>query len=136
MKIPPGVLITARDCAEFGPPLLDALEARYRQDGLEMPPHVRSVALEVAELGQAFRSEMRKRSEANAQANASTAKPCSLGPPSEEMTYSTAEAATKLGTGPRAVQRRAERGTLPAVRRGRQWWFHAAEVDRLAEGVA
>jgi hypothetical protein len=45
------------------------------------------------------------------------------------------ETAAKLGTGVRAVQIRARRGTLPATLIDGVWRFNATAVDRIAKGA-
>jgi excisionase family DNA binding protein len=50
----------------------------------------------------------------------------------ERLPISVQEAATRLGVSADAVRKRIGDGTLPAHRRGRQWWLDARSVERLA----
>lgn len=135
MIIPPGVLFPADVCGEIGPALLDILESKYRNDGRQVPEHVRSVVMEAAQLGDKFRAlELAKDPRGVRSGVRTAALPRSAGENLKAMkTYTAAETAERLKTGRRAVQRRAGRGTLPATRRGREWCFDAVAIDRLAE---
>ena len=139
MKIHAGILLSPATCAAIGPNLLDLLAAR-RVSGLPTSESVRQELLEVDELGRRFQTaQLQKRAADVRSADSdehSLANSCSPPATSVPVTYSSAEAATKLDIGPRAAQRRAQRGTLPATRIGREWRFDAAEIDRLAKGKA
>ncbi len=136
MKIPGGILLSPATCATIGPALLDSLAA-WRVNGLQAPPDVRLEVEEVAELGRRYQAATLQKRAADVRSDRSDehslANGCSLPAPSALVTYSTAQVAAALDIGCRAVQRRAERGSLPATRIGRQWRFDAADVDRLVE---
>ncbi len=118
--------------AEIAPRLLDLLEDQYRRDGVQMPDPVRKELSEAAEVGMQWRDFQR------VYANTSehfVDPECSSPTSSVPMSYSSKVTAKKMGVGERAVQRRAERGTLPATRQGRTWHFDAAAIDQLVKGL-
>jgi hypothetical protein len=136
MKIHSGVLLSPATCAAIGPALQDFL-ASLRVSGLQAPSDVRIEIGEVAELGRRFQAaQMAKRAAERTSDERPLANGCSPSATSESVTYSSAETAKSLDIGPRAAQRRAKRGSLPATRIGREWRFDAATIDRLAKGKA
>ena len=133
MKIHAGVLLSPATCAAIGPALLDLIAAR-RVSGLPTPADVRLEVEEVAELGRRFKAAtLQKRQEDVRQTVRFVDWPRSPVVPLSAVTYSSTQVAVALGIGCRAVQRRAERGSLRATRVGREWRFDAATIDRLAE---
>jgi excisionase family DNA binding protein len=135
VKIPGGILLSPATCAAIGPALLDSLAA-WRVNGLQAPPDVRLEVAEIAELGRRYQAAQLAKRAAHVRMDRSDerrlANGCAPPAPSVSVTYSTAEAAKSLHTGVRAVQRRAERGSLPAVRVGRELRFAKADIDRIA----
>lgn len=140
MKVPPGVLVPADVCSFLGASLLDLLAEIAFRDGVAIPAPVRQVADDVAEVGRAFRRAQAEepapdvRSDVRSVANGCSS-PADLPP---MTTYTTSEAAKRLGLKTaRAVQRRAERGTLRAELVGRTWHIDAAQIDHesLAKGA-
>jgi excisionase family DNA binding protein len=134
MKIHAGILLSPATCAAIGPALQDFL-ASMRVSGLRTPEDVRLELLEVAELGRKFQvAQLQKRAADVRQGVRFVDSERSLVVPLPAMTCSTAEAARKLDIGCRAVQRRAERGTLRATRApGGELRFDRAEIDRLVK---
>jgi excisionase family DNA binding protein len=133
VKIPGGILLSPATCAAIGPALLDSLAA-WHVNGLTAPKDVRQEIEEVAELGRKFQAAtLQKRGDGvrpDARCVDSQRSPVAHLP---LVTCSSTEAAKRLGIGIRAVQRRAQRGSLHATRGpGGELCFSKAEVDRLA----
>jgi excisionase family DNA binding protein len=140
MKIPGGILLSPATCSVIGPHLQDVLAA-MRVNGLQAPADVRLEIQEVAELGRRYQAACLQKRAADVRPGGpsehSLANTCSPPAPLPAMTYSTAQVAAALGIGRRAVQRRAERGSLRAARTpGGELRFDSAEVDRIAKGTA
>jgi excisionase family DNA binding protein len=119
---------------------LDSLAA-WRVNGVQAPPDVRLEVEEVAELGRQFQAAQLQKRAADVRMDCSDehllANRRSPVVPLPAVTYSTAQAAKRLGIGERAAQRRAERGSLRATRApGGELRFSKAEVDRIAKGSA
>jgi hypothetical protein len=136
MKVHAGILLSPATCAAIGPHLLDFV-AGWRTNGLRTPDDVRSEVLEVAELGRRFQAVQLQKRTADVRSDVrSVANRRSSPAVSVSVTYSTAEVAKKLHIGSRAVQRRAERGSLRTTRASGELRFDSAEVDRLVKGIA
>jgi excisionase family DNA binding protein len=133
MRVHSGILISAATCAVIGPALQDFL-ASMRVSGLRTPEDVRLELLEVAELGRKFQvAQLAKRGADVRQGVRFVDSERAPVVTSLAVTYSSAQAAKSLRIGVRAVQRRAERGSLRATRApGGELRFDKAEVDRLA----
>jgi len=133
VKVHAGVLLSPATCAAIGPALQDFL-ASWRVNGLQAPSDVRIEIREVAELGRRFQAaQMAKRAAERTSDERPLANECSPSATSVAVTYSSAQAAKRLGVGQRAVQRRAERGSLRALRTpGGELRFERAEIDRIA----
>ncbi len=133
MKIHAGILLSPATCAAIGPNLLDLLAAR-RVSGLPTSESVRQELLEVDELGRRFQTaQLQKRAADVRSADSdehSLANSCSPPATSVPVTYSSAEAATKLDIGPRAAQRRAQRAPSRRPASAAKWRFDTAEIDR------
>ena len=138
MIVPPGlegVLWPRRLVALYGPDLLPLVEREYRQDGRQVPPDLRKVLEEMAEMGREYLlAEVAKRTSDVRTCSHPVDTECSSPTPWVPVVY-TQQVAEKLGIGARAVQRRAARGTLPATLVDGAWQFDAAAVDRLAQEV-
>jgi excisionase family DNA binding protein len=133
MKVHSGVLLSPATCAVIGPGLLDLLTAR-RVAGLPTPENVRREVQEVFELGRKFQAATLAKRQTDVRQDVRFVD-CGRSSvvPSFAVTYSSAQAAKKLGIGQRAVQRRAERGSLRALRTpGGELRFERAEIDREA----
>jgi len=133
-----GVLISPATCAAIGPHLLDIIASR-RVNGLRTPDDVRQEVQQVFELGRRFQAAQLQKRGADVRSDGSDehflANRCSPPATSESVTYGSAQAAKRLDIGQRAVQRRAERGSLRATRTpGGELRFDKAEIDRLAKG--
>jgi excisionase family DNA binding protein len=138
VKIHAGILLSPVTCAAIGPALQDFL-ASWRTNGLQAPVDVRLEVGEVAELGRRYQAACLQKRAADVRSDRSDehtlANACSPPAPSALVTYSTAEVAAALGIGCRAVQRRANRGSLRATRTpGGDLRFDKVQVDRLAKG--
>ena len=134
MRVHSGILISPVTCAAIGPQLLDFL-ASLRVNGLRTPEDVRQEVQEVAELGRRYQAaQLAKRGSgvrSDRSDEHSLANGCSPPAPSESM--KTTQVAAALGIGCRAVQRRAERGSLRATRApGGELRFEKSEIDRVA----
>jgi excisionase family DNA binding protein len=133
MKVHAGILLSPATCAAIGPQLLDFL-AGWRVAGLQAPRDVRTELEEIAELGRRFQAATLAKGQADVRQSVrlvdSPRAPVVALP---AVTYSTGQVAKKLSIGPRAVQRRAERGSLRATRApGGELRFDSAEVNRIA----
>src|ERR1039458_9855998 len=136
MKIPGGILLSPATCAAIGPGLQDFL-AGWHVNGLQAPEYVRLEGAGVADWGRRFQAaSLAKRAPDVRQDVRSLANRRSSPAISDAVTYSTAQAAKKLGIGPRAAQRRAERGSLRATRVRGELRFAKDQIDRLAKGIA
>jgi excisionase family DNA binding protein len=133
VRVHAGILISPATCAAIGPALLDFL-AGWRVSGLPAPPDVRTELEEVAELGRRFQAATLAKGQADVRQSVRLVDcPRSSVVPLPAVTYSTAQAAKRLHIGSRAVQRRAERGSIRATRTpGGELRFSKAEVDRIA----
>ena len=134
MKIHSGILLSPATCAIIGPGLLDLLASR-RLNGLRTSEDVRLELLEVAELGRKFQVAQLQKRAADVRSDVRSVD-CPRSPvvPLPAVTYSTTQVAAALDIGCRAVQRRAERGTLRATRApGGELRFDRAEIDRLVK---
>jgi excisionase family DNA binding protein len=130
VKIPGGILLSPATCAHIGPTLLDFL-ASLRVSGLRTSEDVRREVVEVAELGRRFQAaSLQKRAADVRQDVRFLDRPRSPMVPLPSMT--TAQVAKRLSIGERAVQRRAERGSLRATRTpGGELRFSKVDVERL-----
>ena len=136
VKIPAGgILLSPRTCAAIGPGLQDLL-ASWHVNGLQAPQDVRTEVEEVAECGRKFQAAQLAKRESDVRPDVRCVDSArSPVVPLLSMTYGTVEVAKKLHIGPRAAQRRAERGSLRATRGPRgELRFDKAEIDRLAKG--
>jgi excisionase family DNA binding protein len=124
----PGAYLSVGALASLAPRLLDLLsEDQYRSD--RMLDQYREEWLDAANFGLEQRELVLRRANANTSEHSLAIEGSSAG---ALEVMNAKQAASKLGTGVRAVQRRAARGSLPAVRKGRAWFFDAAEIDRFA----
>ena len=128
MILHPGVLLSPATCAAIAP-VLEDLAAQRSVQGRPLPPDVRSEIAEVARIGAAHRRNAQLRESDVRPGEHAVVPACSSPAPLYVMTC--AEVATELRVTERAVQRRAERGTLPARRVGREWRFDAEQIERL-----
>ena len=133
MRVHAGILISPATCAAIGPALLDFLASR-RVSGLPTSEDVRREVQEVSELGRRYQAaQLAKRGADGRQDVRSVANRRS--PPAPSVSMTTAQVAAALGTGCRAVQRRANRGSLRATRTpSGELRFDPAEIARLVKG--
>ena len=116
---------------------MDSLAA-WRVNGLRTPESVRQEVAEIAELGRRFQAARQAKRQVDVRPNVRFLD-CPRSPvvTLPAVTISTTEAAKRLGIGERAVQRRAERGSLQATRTpSGELRFDAAEIDKLVKGSA
>jgi hypothetical protein len=138
MRVHAGILISPVTCAAIGPQLLDFL-AGWRVNGLQAPSDVRQEVQEVAELGRRFQAATPAKGQADVRQSVRLVDSprAPVVPLPAVKTYSTAQTAAALDVGCRAIQRRAERGTLPATcTPGGELRFDKGLIDRLAKGKA
>jgi excisionase family DNA binding protein len=133
MKIPGGILLSPATCTTIGPALLDLIASR-RVSGLPTPEDVRREVQEVSELGRRFQAaQLAKHAPDVRQDVRSVANRRS--PPAPSVSMTTAQVAAALNVGCRAIQRRANRGSLRATRApGGELQFDKTDVDRLVKG--
>lgn len=136
MRSIPGVIFSDRLLAEIGDVIADAVEAHYRDNGVQVPAPIRQVVEMGALVGRNFRSAVLAQRAAGVRSDVRSVEsprssPALLG---SMKTYSSDETAERLHVGRRAVQMRARRGSLPARLDGREWRFDAAHIDKLAKG--
>ena len=135
MKVHSGILLSPATCAAIGPALQDFVVS-LRVNGLQAPPDVRQEVQEVAEMGRRFQGAVLAKRQVDVRQDVRAVDGRRSPPaPSVSVTYSTKQVAAALGCGCRAVQRRAERGSLRATRTpGGKLRFDSAEVNRLVKG--
>ncbi len=122
----PCAIFTAPVLAEIGPGLLALAEKSYR-----LSPEVRRELTDAAELGMQWRViQQAKRTSVRTNEHCLDNERSS--PVASVPMYNAEVTAKKLGTGVRAVQRRAKRGSLASTLIDGRWLFDAAEIDRLA----
>jgi excisionase family DNA binding protein len=133
MRIPGGILLGPATCSIIGPHLQDLL-AGWRVNGLPTPEDVRREVQEVSELGRRFQAaQLAKHAPDVRQDVRSVANRRS--PPAPSVSMTTAQVAAALNVGCRAIQRRANRGSLRATRApGGELQFDKTDVDRLVKG--
>jgi len=128
VKVPSGVLIPAGICYEIGSSLLDAVAERYSRDGRPVPQQVRTIGLEVWEVGRLVAARRSPSIPASVPALDESDSPSSG---SQVMTCSTKQAATRLEVSSREVRFLRERGRLGGQLINGRLRIPIADVDAL-----